>query len=340
MAIYSNRIVISVSKTGAGPKLNIANSQSIPTQAGLQVMWQVSVSTLQARFAQLNTNLNSSLSNLRFVYNGQFVPAWLESINNGTATIWIKMPVSIPANSSITLNLYFNPTLNFDGVYWGEAPYLSPTYGQYDNGTAIFNYYNNFVGGLGTTIVNNGESVTFVSDGIDLTTGTGRSVVASNSMADLIINQNYYNQNYIFQAGMNYRVYESDPYDGFGLYLMNTASSTAWQQNNTILNSNALSSSLGQYIWESVQNPQGTITNYKESVTWSMNEIFILGMTVVGNSVTDTFNYNTIIPAKQNYNPPTQYPAFGSWRYSIVHFYWVRILAYPPNGVMPTVELM
>jgi hypothetical protein len=334
MAIYSNRIVVSVSKTEMG--LKITNSQSTPTQAGLQVMWQVPVSTLQARIPWLNSNL----SNLRFLYNGQYIPAWLESINNGTATIWIKMPVSIPANSSITLNLYSNSTLNFDGTYWGEAPQLSSTYGQYDNGASVFNYYNNFVGGLGTTIVNNGESVIFVSDGIDLTSGTGESVVASYSMANLIINQNYYNQNYIFQAGMNFRVFDSDIYDSFGLYLMNTASSTAWQQENTILNFAQLGSGVYQTMWESVQNPQGTYTGYSGSVTWSMNETFILGMTVVGNSVTDTFNYNTIIPAKQNYNPPTQYPAFGSWRFSVVHFYWVRILAYPPNGVMPTVELM
>ena len=172
MAIYSNRIVVSVSKIKA--MLNITNSQSTPTQAGLQVMWQVPVSTLQTSLIGLYnlTGVNSNLSNLRFVYNGQFVPAWLESINNGTATIWIKMPVSIPANSSITLNLYANSNLNFDGVYWGEAPQLSPTYAQYDNGASMFNFYDNFAGTSlntnkwinnvanigGTLIINNGLS--------------------------------------------------------------------------------------------------------------------------------------------------------------------------------------
>ena len=30
--------------------------------------------------------------------------------------------------------------------YLGEAPELSPTYAQYDNGIYVFNYYENFVG--------------------------------------------------------------------------------------------------------------------------------------------------------------------------------------------------
>ena len=35
---------------------------------------------------------------------------------------------------------------NFDKNYWGEAPSLSGTYGQYDNGANVFTFYDNFAG--------------------------------------------------------------------------------------------------------------------------------------------------------------------------------------------------
>ncbi len=38
----------------------------------------------------------------------------------------------------------FEPTsTNFDNNYWGEAPTLSSTYGQYDNGANVFAAYFN-----------------------------------------------------------------------------------------------------------------------------------------------------------------------------------------------------
>jgi hypothetical protein len=56
----------------------------------------------------------------------------------------------------------FEPiSTNYDGVYAGEAPQLSSTYGQYDNGASVFNQYGGggssgwskftFVGGTWTT---------------------------------------------------------------------------------------------------------------------------------------------------------------------------------------------
>ena len=44
------------------------------------------------------------------------------SISNGVANIWIKLPVSIPANSSITIYMEVYNSMNFDGVYWSQTP--------------------------------------------------------------------------------------------------------------------------------------------------------------------------------------------------------------------------
>ncbi|MBE5729864.1 hypothetical protein IHI26_00805, partial [Candidatus Parvarchaeota archaeon] len=94
----------------------------------------------------------SNLQNVEFLYsNGQIIPSWLESgaSSSSTQTIyWLKLASSIPAGSSITIYMEFAPkTTNlFNGNTIGEAPQLSPTYGEYDDGVDVFNGYWNFAG--------------------------------------------------------------------------------------------------------------------------------------------------------------------------------------------------
>jgi len=325
-----NRIVISISKTGTR-NLNITNSQSIPTQAGLQVMWQVPVSTLQARFAQLNTNLNSNLSNLRFVYNGQFVPAWLESISNGTATIWIKMPVSIPANSSITLNLYANPGLNFDGVYWGEAPQLSTTYGQYDNGASVFSNYTDFSGTAfpsGWTAVSGTAGTDYaINNGLQLKTTTAR--IQGPSVTQNFILEGYLQ--FISNAGngWDFGVYSSSS-SAYGLHPdtngIDNSWGDEWYYNNGYTNISYSGSTIGSgyyFIWQLINNAGSITTNFdKPSYTTLYTASFTNSLSGAPITLGKRFDNNA---TGQTLN---------------VIFYWVRTRAYLPNGVMPTVELM
>jgi len=335
MAIYP---LISVSKTGAGPKLNIANSQSTLTQAGLQVMWQVPISTLQARFAQLNTNLNSSLSNLRFVYNNQFVLAWLESINNGTATIWIKMPVSIPANSSITLNLYANPGLNFDGVYWGEAPQLSTTYAEYDNGASVFLYYQGWGGlsalpsgwsSLSGTVINYASTYTEIAP--SSTVGNWYGIYLNPIPSSLSSTTTIWE----FYGNM---------YDSVGAG--NCVGVGPWSGGNGGEN--------GYSFFEGASPPNliylgnnGGVngstgyndTNNNKVYTMQMNSATSLQMfinyqqiysTTSATSEAGNLTYFNISPGNNG----------GSLPSTPIYVYWLRTRAYSPNGVMPTVELM
>jgi len=78
--------------------------------------------------------------------------AWLESCSSTTcsptatsAIAWVKLYSSIPANGgNLTIYMVFLSTLtDFDGIYWGEYPGLSQTYGQYDNGALVFKTYFN-----------------------------------------------------------------------------------------------------------------------------------------------------------------------------------------------------
>jgi hypothetical protein len=324
MAIYSNRIVISISKTGAGPWLNIANSQSIPTQTGLQVMWQVSVSTLQARLAQLNINLNSNLSNLRFVYNGQFVPAWLESINNDIATIWIKMPVSIPANSSITLNLYADSNLNFDGAYWGEAPQLSPTYGQYDNGTAVFNNYWNFAGtSTPSGWIQSGCSVSYNNGVLIVSSATGTYWYYTNAIysGDILVEEM---MEVIAQTSTN-----QGGEGGVGITTTSPSFYSTFSMTRVVQGAKPTIASIfggNRYYFSSIFEPVGTFG--------------IIGFYASSSGMAVYSNYQTI--ATSTKTVPSSYYIVGAnlSTGAQVFVQWLRTRAYPPNGVMPTVELM
>jgi len=122
----------------------------------------------------------SNLGNIRFCADAGCVTvlyAWLESCTSScttsatSASAWVKLTSAIAANGG-TLTIYMvflSKTASFDSNYWGEAPTLSGTYGQYDNGANVFTFYDDFAGttlsskwtailsGSGATItVNNG----------------------------------------------------------------------------------------------------------------------------------------------------------------------------------------
>jgi hypothetical protein len=302
------------------PIVSITNSQSTPVPAGLQVVWQVPVSSLQAYFNRYGINLNSNLSNMRILYNGQYVPAWIQSINNGIATIWMKTPVSIPANSSISLSLNAGPSFNFDGVYWGEAPQLSPTYAQYDNGANVFNNYWNFVGtslpspwlGSGYT-VNNG--VTF-SNGII-----------------------YLNMNTVF--GSNYNVlvggYLKSTVTGNG-YVALGFQGQPWQSGAQAIGWVAESTYvLGN--WYSGSNPPPVTTYYTSSVSTSN----FVTLELYSTSSSNTVAWVNGIQATASYGPAGNYIRLGFFGTGtagsgILQYAYTR--TFPPNGVMPSVSLL
>jgi hypothetical protein len=95
-----------------------------------------------------------SLGNIRFCSDAYCVAplySWLESCTPScttgatSATAWVLLQSSINnGGGTLTIYMVFDPTsVTFDGVYWGEAPNLSATYGQYDNGAYVFTDYFN-----------------------------------------------------------------------------------------------------------------------------------------------------------------------------------------------------
>jgi hypothetical protein len=130
-----------------GDAVVAATGSATPSTFQQMVTWNPSAySTYEA----------SNLGNIRFCADSACaspLDAWLESCSstcgpsNTSATAWVKLTSSIAAGGSTTIYMVFEATsVNFDDNYWGEAPTLSGTYGQYDNGANVFEFYSNFAG--------------------------------------------------------------------------------------------------------------------------------------------------------------------------------------------------
>lgn len=122
--------------------INITNTQSIATPSPIQVM-------IIVNSAEYATYEAADLSNVAFTYsNTTLIPSWLESGNSNSSTTtvyWLKVD-GIPAKSSMTVLMSFYPVTDnvLNNVSTGEAPSLSPTYGEYDNGANVFILYGDF----------------------------------------------------------------------------------------------------------------------------------------------------------------------------------------------------
>ncbi|MCL5794304.1 MAG: hypothetical protein M1138_05690 [Candidatus Thermoplasmatota archaeon] len=128
---------------------------------------------------------NRNLSNIWFSYTGGArVPSWLQSGNSSTdsnTTYWLRLNSSIAAGGSLDIHMNFLPVGSnaFNNYSTGEAPEFTNMYGVYDDGSHVFNFYDNFSGtsvknsiwnttqaASSSYVINNG--ITFVSGVNDL----------------------------------------------------------------------------------------------------------------------------------------------------------------------------
>jgi len=327
--VRSNLVSVSVGYPNLF-SIKLTNTQSVDTPSPFQQMLQLPVSQLQS----YSPILASDFHNIRFVYNGTAIPAWLESISNGVATIWVKLPVSIPANSSITIDMEVDPSLNFDGVYWGENPLLSSTYAQYDNGASVFPYYQRW-GSLSSLPSDwssvSGTVLTFEDTYTEISSGPNdqwygiylnplpQSFLAPTTWA---LYGNLYSVKYAIgvQAGT------ATGYNNNGGYVIDDTSSSGLPPPEI-------------YFY----NPPNFIaTGYTDSNNnklYSMQlnsptsvQIFVNYSQIYSNDSATSQNVSYFIimtTNSSNYGPSG--PAY---------IYWLRTTAYPPNGVMPTVEVI
>jgi len=346
VTIIENITTGKISATGTGVKsylsIPIINNQSVATPAPFQQMIQLNLS----QYPQLQ-GIASDLSNIYFssdeagnnkLYSWRETPASLTS----TQTWWVLLPNGIPASGAITIFLQVSNGPALDGVYTGEAPQLSSPYGQYDNGANVFTNYWNFAGTYlpasftsgvssdGTLTVNNG-----------LTLGT--SVWTSPSYAYIVSNSTYAPQQIVefYMSGI--------PTSPGGLGGVSTdwgfSSGTNPLPDEGISNNfenlfgGAIYSAGGSYTYQLwVEN-----TEVASSPTTGLNT-GVYGIYI--NPVTLYYNYAVVLSSSAS-SPNNFYlllgissPGNNAYQPSgeEILVVWFRTRAYPPNGIMPTLQ--
>jgi len=302
--------------------ITITNSQSESTPAPFQQM-------LKIDSASYSSYINSDWSNVEFTTgpggSGSQIQAWVESSPSNTATdtiVWVKLPNGITAGSSTKIYMDFmsSNVMSSSGPT-GEAPQLSPTYAEYDNGADVFSNYWNFAGtslpsgwvGSGY-IVDNGLTIPYSSYAI---TSTDYGLNSSQIL-------DFYGQ---------FSLATSDNNAGFGY----TTSSSS------VLSSSSIQEwfEINTYVWSN-----GYAGGLVDTTTkWSATTAMAIGYNVYSiywpSASEVLFNINYGSPATLTTNIYSSTLPIGAAstqgsQATIGPFYWVRTRAYPPNGVMPS----
>lgn len=338
--------------------ITVNNSQNSATAAPFQEMITINPS--------LYTSLEATdLGNVRFyssisggVFSGELT-SWLESYsgsatpNNATSAVfWLNIPGGIGALGSFTAYMSFqNVATEFDGVFAGEAPNLSPAYAQYDNGANVFLAY--FNGNTPTSAFNVYSGYTLSQAiGISYTTGTINALNLKgykSSNPALVFNTAISNQPLVVESNVQ------DP----------NSQSPGTDTGHAGLVDNAVASS--------VTNGIGTEAGYSKSY---FNLDYISGGTYSadhspsGAAVTtwmySALNYSGSSGSSfSGYSAPQLYSTSGGHSGSVnsnpisgasklylgiladtsstytvnIYFNWMRARAAPPGNVMPTVTL-
>jgi len=331
--VRSNLVSISV---GYPMPLQIIlkNSQNVASPSPFQQMLQLEASEINSVLPSSTPQVASDFHNIRFKYNNSYIPAWLESINNGVATIWVKLPVSIPANSSITIDMEVDPYLNFDGVYWGENPLLSSTYAQYDNGANVFPYYQRW------------GSLNALPTGWSSISGTGLNFAPTYTEISAGPNNQWYG---IYLNPLPQSFLAPTVWSLYGnLYSVKYApglevgTSIGNNNNPGYLIDDVNSSGLPPPDIYFDNIPNYISTGYTDTNNNKLYSMQLNSPTSVQIYINYSQIYSTSSAASQDVSyfviTPVNNPSYGPA--GPAYIYWLRTTANPPNGVMPSVEVI
>jgi hypothetical protein len=331
--------VISTDPNGIMPSVSFGQPSSMTLPANVQTYIPVTISNNQntsvSIFQQMinpfsyvysaYANLSGvhSFQNVEFFYaNGTIIPSWLENYTSSNALWWLKLP-SVPSYSSFTIYMGFasKTTDLFNNNKVGEAPQISPTYGEYDDGAKVFTNYWNFSGtSLPSGLVVSETGGTYsVNNGLTVTGGTNYEGIFSSSP---INPQTTITDFYGYLTGTTYD-------SQFALYI-NTIEGTPqyfiWPLSANNYDLLAFDGTIGT----------GTLITSSGSQTTSS----IWSMWASTSYAYASYDYGSTVSNNANFAASTaQYAgAMANSASNRAFVQWFRFRAYPPNGVMPSVS--
>ncbi len=331
--------------------VTISNSQTIATLTPFQQLVTINPSSYTSYEA-------SDLGNIRFFStlsdNAFFGPldSWLESSSGppansaNSASFWLNLPKGIPASSSVTVYMVFEPTsTEFDGNVAGEAPQLSAPYGEYDNGGNVFSAYVN--GNTPTSQFNLGSEINLTqavgvpypgTSGINALylTGTGTYITIVYSGAILA--------NSPMMAESNFDSKQTPTSQGTVSFDDSIAPSSSQ-------NAIGIDMGYGSSFFSEAYESSGTYNfdlNQKgtANTNWNYGSLTYLGSSATSYSgyiAPQLYSTNGGYGGTENANPLS-----GSSKLYLsilssadssypdgMYYNWIRVRAYPPNGVAP-----
>jgi hypothetical protein len=320
-------------------QIELSNGQDINTSTNFQQKIIFNPSTF-------SSYVSNNLGNIRFYEGNQELYSWCESgcaSNSGNAIFWVKIPSGIPANSNIMINMTFFPTsVNYDGIYAGEYPTATSTYGQYDNGANVFTYYDNFNG-------------TSLSSGWTTYIPSGSSIVVDNGLTMTGANNNDGDSAYIYRNINSNQINNSivdiygDLYSGSGSgsWNVNFASLQLYSNNDDITELVSIPSGTGGYsgtpglTLENVTNGgSGDIQTSVYSVSTSAENVYSFGTnnstSILYNNYNQEMTYNAPLQMGSGTNLELVSGSITSGTSPDIFAQWIRVRSQPPNMQMPT----
>ena len=319
--------------------ITISNSQGSATPSPFQQLLDINSNDYKTYEA-------GNLDNVEFfTVSGQsinVIPSWLESGNSNSSTgtiYWIKLGSSISAHSDATVYMGMKSlgTNLFNGGSsgtTGEAPQLSGTYGEYDNGANVFNKYTNFSG-------------TALPSSMSVLSGVGGSDTFSN-YAQLQNNAGSTEGIYFTSA-----ISAPEAVDTLVTSYTNTGGapgvSVAEGESTSVSGAEQPPSSYGiggstggtaqtQLFYE--QSGGGSSTVLNQTSFPARPFVYTIAWGASGKE-TALQNYTTVLNSTNNALslPSTYYSIIevnGGAFSATAKYQWLRARAYPPNGVMPS----
>lgn len=310
----------------------IRNNAGTTLPAGFQEM-------LVVDSKNYSSHISSGWNNVEFTTvpqgGGSRVSAWVESnaSSSSNATIvWVKLPYAITPHNTMMIYMNFMPfaVMSKYGPT-GEAPELGRNYGAYDNGAAIFNFYDNFSGTtLNTNLWVNASQ--FASNPVIVRNG-------------LTIGESASKQNNGYSAVLSLRSFGEGIVDFYGTLLDNSTQphyqdvGLVPASSNNACNLIDVGSFLGPgYSGLQVINSYCTAT-YAQGLRFGSPQTYsIMVPSLNPTNVTAMVNYSdpislsfSVITLPQNIGFENQGNAGN-----LGPIYWIRQRDYPSGGVMPS----
>ena len=276
-----------------------------------------------------SSDLAANLQNI-YVYNsisGKTVPAWIEGnvLNEQQTTsmntianviIWINAnAISTASDTNYYIGVGGTGTDFFvSGNNIGEAPQLSSTYGQYDNGASVFNaLYENFAG----TSVPSGwtNSGATINNGLS-TAGGGNSIYTSSAV--------YSTASDVLDFYTTFNTPTTADGSGFGL-AATTSDFTGTAQYWDVETDYSTTNSVGH-----IPGQSSTITGPSDGQPFVFS-IYETTSTTFTYSYTNSGSLSAGNSGSLYVGIVAQASSASAWG----PLYWVRIRTYPPSGVMP-----